>query len=402
MSGRAEADHEAIAETFDAPARVLRDLLIDDRLVRLHDLVRGGESPRREQARRLLDVREHDGHRPLGLADGKAADDRLRGQWRCCVDRLPEPFRDLAEQPLRRPVPSLALRIANRLQQPGLHRQPQLAPGGILADLDLCGVVGGFQLGALERLRKRPRKAKAQSAPGDDAFDHRVDPPGGPGRPGRAFCRADGWQHAGESARGGRQLSERGRGACHRGGGLERLSGVDVGLRAVERLRRGEHLGAARRGRGGVDDWCDRRRRPRGRVGCLWCRRFVRSLGRRRRRGGLQVGDRRPRRVDELAHLFLHLGRLRGWRPRRCGGPGRGLAWSVGAEWHHHHLADHVLALALARHERVLDDRHHAVGASRHVPRLDRVEQVLVDLHAVERRLVESRGYVPGRVVLEP
>src|SRR5207244_1223466 len=45
-------------------------------------------------------------------------------------------------------VPRLALRIANRVQQPGLHRQPQLAPCGILADLDLCGVVGGFQLGA--------------------------------------------------------------------------------------------------------------------------------------------------------------------------------------------------------------------------------------------------------------
>jgi len=42
----AEADHEAVAETLDAPARVLADLLVDDRLVSPHDLVRSGEATR--------------------------------------------------------------------------------------------------------------------------------------------------------------------------------------------------------------------------------------------------------------------------------------------------------------------------------------------------------------------
>src|SRR5207247_5738073 len=97
----AEADHEAVAEALDPPARVLRDPVLDDRLVGLHDLVRGGEAPRREQARRLLDVGEHDRHGALGLADREAADDRLRRQRRGRVDRLAETLRDLAQQALR-------------------------------------------------------------------------------------------------------------------------------------------------------------------------------------------------------------------------------------------------------------------------------------------------------------
>jgi hypothetical protein len=79
MARRPEADHETVAEALDAATGVLRDLLVDDRLVRLHDLVRGGEPPGRQELGRLLDVGEHDRHRAFGLAHRKAADDRLRG-----------------------------------------------------------------------------------------------------------------------------------------------------------------------------------------------------------------------------------------------------------------------------------------------------------------------------------
>ena len=117
VPGRAEADHEAVAETLDAPARVLRDLVVDDRLVCLHDLVRGRESPRRQQAGRLLDVSEHDRHGPFGLAHREAADDRFRGQRGGGIDGLAQTFGDLAEKALRSAEPGLALRVSHRLQQ---------------------------------------------------------------------------------------------------------------------------------------------------------------------------------------------------------------------------------------------------------------------------------------------
>src|SRR6185312_1394148 len=87
VAARAEADHDAVAETLDAAAGVLADLLFDDRLVRLHDLVREGEAP----------ARQHRG-RALGLARGEAADDGVRGQRLRSVDRLPQAFGDQAEQ----------------------------------------------------------------------------------------------------------------------------------------------------------------------------------------------------------------------------------------------------------------------------------------------------------------
>src|SRR5205814_9105883 len=73
VASRAEADHETVAETLDPAARVLADHVVDDRLVRLHDLVRGGEAPRRKETRRLLDVGEHDRHRAFRLSDRQAA-----------------------------------------------------------------------------------------------------------------------------------------------------------------------------------------------------------------------------------------------------------------------------------------------------------------------------------------
>ena len=78
----------------------------------------------------------------------------------------------------------------------------------------------------------------------------------------------------------------------------------------------------------------------------------------------------------------------------------------IGAERHNHHLADDVLAAATAasarpRQQRVLDHRHHAVGAGRDEARLDWIEQVLVDLHPIEGRLVQRCRHVAGGVVLE-
>ena len=78
------------------------------------------------------------------------------------------------------------------------------------------------------------------------------------------------------------------------------------------------------------------------------------------------------------------------------------VARPVRAERHHDHLPDDVLAAtALTAHQRVLDHRHHAVRACGNESRLDRVEQVLVDLDPVESRLVERGGNVAGGVVLE-
>ena len=73
----AEADHESVAEALDPAACVVGNLLVDDRLVGLHDLVRLGETSGREHPGRVLDVGEHDGHGSLCLTDRKAADDRL-------------------------------------------------------------------------------------------------------------------------------------------------------------------------------------------------------------------------------------------------------------------------------------------------------------------------------------
>ena len=79
------------------------------------------------------------------------------------------------------------------------------------------------------------------------------------------------------------------------------------------------------------------------------------------------------------------------------------IARPVGAEWNNDHLPDHVLAAAsLTAHERVLDHRHHAVGPGGNEPRLDRVEQILVHLDSIERRLVERGGDVAGGVIFEP
>src|SRR5260370_608982 len=95
---RAEAHHHAVAETLDAPSRVLGDLLADDGLVGLHDLVRLGEAARRQQVGRAFDVGEHDRDRAFGLTRREAADDRLRRQRRRRVDGLAEPCGDLAKQ----------------------------------------------------------------------------------------------------------------------------------------------------------------------------------------------------------------------------------------------------------------------------------------------------------------
>ena len=100
VTRRPEADHEAVAETFDPAAAVLRDALVDDRLVRPHDLVRRGEAARGKQPCRFLDIGEHDRHGALGLAHREAADDRLSGQRSRCVDGLSEAFGDLSQEAL--------------------------------------------------------------------------------------------------------------------------------------------------------------------------------------------------------------------------------------------------------------------------------------------------------------
>src|SRR5438270_8923398 len=61
----AEADHESVPEPFDPAPGVLGDLLVDDRLVCPHDLVRGGEATCRQESCRLLDVGKHDRYRAL-------------------------------------------------------------------------------------------------------------------------------------------------------------------------------------------------------------------------------------------------------------------------------------------------------------------------------------------------
>ena len=161
MTRRAEADHEAVAEALDPAPGVLGDLLVDDRLVRPHDLVRGGEASRRQEACRLLDVGEHDRDRALRLADRKAADDRFRGQRRRGVDRLSQPLRDLTQQALRRAEARFALRVPDGLEQSGLGREAKLSACRVLADLGLRRVVARLQLGAFERFRERRREAQA-------------------------------------------------------------------------------------------------------------------------------------------------------------------------------------------------------------------------------------------------
>src|SRR5438876_340582 len=158
---RAEADHEAVAEALDPAPGVLGDLLVDDRLVRPHDLVRRGEASRRQEACRLLDVGEHDRDRALGLADGEAADDRFRGEGSRRVDRLAEALGDLSQQTLRGAEACFALRVAHCLQQSRLGREAKLSACGVLADLGLRRVVARLQLGAFERFRERRREAQA-------------------------------------------------------------------------------------------------------------------------------------------------------------------------------------------------------------------------------------------------
>src|ERR1700682_2094580 len=77
---------------------------------------------------------------------------------------------------------------------------------------------------------------------------------------------------------------------------------------------------------------------------------------------------------------------------------------AIGAERNDDHLPDDVLAAAaaLAAHEWVLDDRHHAVRSGGDKSRLDRVEQVLVYLDAIEGCLIERSRNVTRCVVLEP
>ena len=164
------------------------------------------------------------------------------------------------------------------------------------------------------------------------------------------------------------------------------------------------HLPVVGRGRGSFGQrWAGIRLRWIGlggiRDGCAVLR--PRNLGALSRRRRLEVGHRGASRVDQLAHLLLHLRRLRrssGLSRRR----GRGRRRAVGAERDNHHLPDHVFGFGLAGHQRVLDDRHHAVGARWDEARLDRVEQIPVDLDPVERRLVERSRHVAGRVVLQP
>src|SRR2546426_882691 len=217
VTRRAEADHEAVAEALDPAPGVLGDLLVDDRLVRPHDLVRGGEASRRQEACRLLDVGEHDGDRALRLADRKAADDRFRGQRRRGVDRLPHPLRDLTQQALRRAEARFALPVPDGLEQSGLGREAKLAPGRILADLALRRVVARPQLGAFERFRERRREAQAEAASGDDAFDHGLDSSRRAGGARGTPRRGGGRGHAPEAAGRRRPRTRRSRGAGQRG-----------------------------------------------------------------------------------------------------------------------------------------------------------------------------------------
>ncbi len=227
----------------------------------------------------------------------------------------------------------------------------------------------------------------------------------------------DGGQHAGvgdEAALSGSgHAAELGGGASHRGGRLQGLGGRD-------RVPGRDMLHRCGRHRPGGDGGYPLHRHARNLAeerGAWWLgsrshrRRLVHrhrlsGRGSRRRCGGLQVGDGRSGRVDQLAHLFLHLGRgghrLRGRRRGRLGLHGLLLTRAVRAERNHHDLADDLLlAPALAADQRVLDDRHHAVRPGGNEARLHRVEQVLVDLNAVERRLVQGGGHVAGRVVFE-
>ena len=146
--------------------------------------MRGGEASGREEARRLLDVREHDRHRALGLTDRKAADDRLRGQRRRGIDGLAETLRDLSEQALGGAEAGLALRVADGLQEAGLAGQAQLAARRVFADPGLFRVIARLQLGAFESLGEGGRQTEAQAAARDDALDHRLDPPRCAARPG--------------------------------------------------------------------------------------------------------------------------------------------------------------------------------------------------------------------------
>ena len=222
-----------------------------------------------------------------------------------------------------------ALRILHDLEQPGLRRLSQLAPGRVLGEVVRLGVVTGLQLCPFEHLRDRGCKPEVEVLLRDDGLDHGLQAAADPGS--AMTFDLDGREHAGvgDESAGGRcgdspQLGGR---SCHGSRSLQSLSGLSSRL-GRPRARRGTvGCGRHRRSR----DWgpSDRRltfhRRRRERRG-----RRHRSVGRRRRglvdwrgfwSGGwrrcLQVCHRGAGGIDELAHLLLHLWRG-SHRRRRC------------------------------------------------------------------------------------
>src|SRR6266851_2310341 len=176
MPARPEADHDSVAKAFDAATRMLCDLLLDDRFVRLHDLVREREASARKHLGRALDVGEHDRHRALALAGRKTADDglgceRLRG-----VHRLPESLGHRPQESGVGPEAGFALRVLDQLEQARLDRLAQLARRRLLAQPVRLGVIAGLQLRALESLGDGRGQPKVEAPARSEAFDDRLDP----------------------------------------------------------------------------------------------------------------------------------------------------------------------------------------------------------------------------------
>src|SRR5260370_417485 len=176
MPARPEAHHDPVAEAFDAATRMLCDLLLDDRFVGLHDLVREREASARKHLGRALDVGEHDRHRALALAGRKTADDglgceRLRG-----VHSLPEALGHRPQESGVGPEAGFALRVLDQLQQARLDRLAQLARRPLLADSVRLGVIAGLQLRSLESLGDGRGQAKVEAPARSEAFDDRLDP----------------------------------------------------------------------------------------------------------------------------------------------------------------------------------------------------------------------------------
>ena len=116
------------------------------------------------------------------------------------------------------------MRVANRLQETGVHGLPQLATARFLADAVLGGIVAALQLRALERIGDRGGEAEVQVAARDEALDDGQDSARRAGGLGVAFEGANRWQHADIPAVGGGEVAESSGGACHRGGRFERLA----------------------------------------------------------------------------------------------------------------------------------------------------------------------------------